>query len=259
MALCCWPYRRYPATSPYVTSVGATEYGSPVANLRNPPPACHNKTWTCISGGAQEQAVSYAQSRYLSGGGFSSVDARPAYQAVAVDAYLNSGVPLPDQAAWNRTGRGFPDVAAIGMNGFIVDGGREGLVSGTSMSTPIFAAIVALAQADYQRITNNTLGFLNPLRQRLSPTTSIRSSDASPPQSSPWAVCSFPCLSCPCDLFAVRSVQSTGLRGRPVQRCRRFHHTAAAYHHLDPPLSRADRLRCWHPFPSLSLVDCGRR
>lgn len=43
------------------------------------------------------------------------------------------------------------------------DGGYEELVSGTSMSTPIFAAIVALLNADYQGRTGKPLGFLNPL------------------------------------------------------------------------------------------------
>jgi len=41
----------YPGTSPYITSVGATEMGSPVFNLQDPPPACVGKSWTCISGG----------------------------------------------------------------------------------------------------------------------------------------------------------------------------------------------------------------
>jgi len=153
----------YPGTSPYITSVGATEYGSPEFNLPSPPPACNSTRWSCISGGAQEQAVSIEQSSYLSGGGFSDVDSAPAYQQAAIQGYFNTGVPLPDATVWNRTGRGFPDVAAIGMNGYIIQSGNPLLVSGTSMSTPIVAAIIALVQADYYSITNNTLGFLNPL------------------------------------------------------------------------------------------------
>jgi len=110
--------------------------------------------------------VSYAISSYLSGGGFSSVDDRPAYQDAAVNAYFNSGVKLPPDGVYNRTGRGFPDVAAIGYNGYIIDGGNEGLVSGTSMSTPIVAATFALLQADYKQHTGHTLGFLNQILYR---------------------------------------------------------------------------------------------
>ena len=154
---------QYPGTSPYVTSVGATEVSNPVFNVPNPPPACNTTTygWTCVSNGT-EQAVSTAISYYLSGGGFSNVTARPAYQSAAVEAYLSSGVSLPAAGVWNRSGRGFPDVSAIGYNGFVVQFGRGELVSGTSMSTPIVAAIIALVAHDYYAITKQPLGFLNP-------------------------------------------------------------------------------------------------
>ena len=99
----------------------------------------------------------------MSGGGFSNVSLAPAYQAQAIAGYFSSGVSLPNATVYNAAGRGFPDISAIGYNGYIIDGGEAGLVSGTSMSTPIVAAIVALAAADYARITNSTLGFLNPL------------------------------------------------------------------------------------------------
>ena len=136
---------------------------SPVFDLQNPPPACHQRTnWQCISNGT-EQAVSEAIAGFLSGGGFSNVTLRPAYQSEAVDAYLSSGVTLPDEALWNRSGRAIPDVTAQGWNGYVVDGGRPELVSGTSMSTPIMAAVLALVSHDYYAITNSTLGFVNPL------------------------------------------------------------------------------------------------
>ena len=149
--------------------MGATEYINPVFNLTDPPRACNTTQWSCISGGSDEESVSASVSGFLSSGGFSDVDITPAYQRAAVEGYFNSNVTLPDQTLWNRTGRGSPDVSAIGMDGYIIDNGQADLVSGASMSTPIFAAIIALVQADYQRMTNLTLGFLNPLRQILSP------------------------------------------------------------------------------------------
>jgi len=153
----------YPGSSGYVTSVGATETSQSVYKLENPPPACSaTQGWQCVSGG-QEQAVSYEIAGYLSGGGFSNVDARPDYQKAAVDGYLNrSGVKLPPSSVYNATSRGCPDLAAIGTNGYIYVG-SDTLVGGTSMSTPIIAAIVGLLQADYMAIANKPLGFLNPL------------------------------------------------------------------------------------------------
>ena len=152
----------YPGTSAYVTTAGGAEVANPSFNLTNPPPACASSGWQCISGG-DEQAVSHAIAGWVSGGGFSNVTLRPAYQAAAVDGYLNSGVKLPDESLWNRSGRAIPDVSAQAFNGYVVDGGRPVLVSGTSMSTPIVAGIFTLLNHDYYAITNSTLGFLNVL------------------------------------------------------------------------------------------------
>ena len=135
------------------------------ADLSNPPPACLNSTdlqFRCITGG-DERAVSRSIAGWVSGGGFSNVTLRPSWQADAVDAYLRSGVRLPDESLWNRSGRAIPDVTAQGWNGYVVNGGEPTLVSGTSMSTPIVATIFALLHHDYYQITNTTLGFLNPL------------------------------------------------------------------------------------------------
>ena len=153
----------YPGSSSYVTSVGATEYINPVFNLTQPPPACNTTQWSCISGGSDEGSVSAAISHFLSSGGFSDVDVTPSYQLAAVQAYLSSNVTLPDKSLFNASGRGSPDVAAIGMNGYVIQAGSAELVSGASMSTPIVAAIIALLQNDFYAITNGTLGFLNPL------------------------------------------------------------------------------------------------
>ena len=152
----------YPASSPYITCVGATEFANPTFTLKNPPPVCNDsRLGECATGG-DEQSVSAAIAGYTAGGGFSDVDARPAYQTDAVAAYLRSGVALPLNRSWfNASTRGLPDVTCIGYDAFVVNGGRWALESGTSQSTPIFAGIVALLQADYHAITNSTLGFLN--------------------------------------------------------------------------------------------------
>ena len=155
----------YPASSPFITCVGATDFLMPAFNLTPSPPICETQrlVWECASAG-EEEGVSDAIGGFVAGGGFSDVFARPAYQADAIAAYLSSGVALPSNASWyNATSRGLPDVTAVGYGGFVVDGGRYSLVGGTSMSTPIWAGLWSLVNADYQAITNTTLGFINPL------------------------------------------------------------------------------------------------
>lgn len=84
-----------------------------------------------------EEAVSYAQARFASGGGFSFVAATPAYQKAQVAAYLRSGVALPPASYYNAQGRGFPDIAAFGSNVLISSGGQLEGVGGTSCSAPV--------------------------------------------------------------------------------------------------------------------------
>jgi len=150
----------FPASSPYITSVGATQLNNPVYNLQNPPPIC-NLGYPCPSGG-QEVAVSYDVSSFASGGGFSNIAAQPSYQSAAVAAYLSSGVALPPASYFNKTGRGAPDVAAIGHNTLIEQSGQIEAVGGTSASSPIFAAVIALLNQASIAKTGQPLGFLNP-------------------------------------------------------------------------------------------------
>lgn len=121
----------FPAACPYVTSVGGTTGTSP------------------------ESAVSF------SSGGFSDTWARPSWQEDAVSTYLNI---LGDKwdGYYNKTGRGFPDVAAQGQDFNVVDKGRNAGVSGTSASAPTFAAVIALLNALRIDAGKKPLGFLNP-------------------------------------------------------------------------------------------------
>jgi len=153
----------FPASSPYVTSVGATELRNATYNLPTPPAICDNVTYMCMSGGV-EAAVSITLSGFASGGGFSNVTnaLRPSWQDAAVQGYMKSGVTLPPASMWNQNGRGFPDLGAFGHNGLIVQGGQQEVVGGTSMSSPIYAAIIGLLSETYLNITGKPFGFLNP-------------------------------------------------------------------------------------------------
>jgi tripeptidyl-peptidase-1 len=150
----------FPASSPYVTAVGATQLNNPVYNLPNSPPACTTSGYPCPSGGT-EVAVSYDVSGFTSGGGFSDLAPTPAWQKAAIQAYFTSGVQLPPTSYYNQTGRGFPDVAAIGHNTLIYQGGIQP-VGGTSASAPIVASIISLLNEASVKKSGKPLGFLNP-------------------------------------------------------------------------------------------------
>jgi len=122
----------FPAACPYVTSVGATRYVEP------------------------EAAVSF------SSGGFSDRFPRPAYQEAAVSEYL-SILGSQWEGLYNPNGRGFPDVAAQGVNFHIIDNnGLEYYASGTSASAPTFASIVSLLNNARLSAHLPPMGFLNP-------------------------------------------------------------------------------------------------
>lgn len=153
----------FPGASPFVTSVGATQLNNAVFNLTNPPPICSQMAgYSCASGG-QEVAVSYDFAMFASGGGFSNISLAPSYQTAAIQAYLKSGVALPTASYFNVSGRGFPDLAAIGTNVLIDMGGSVEPVGGTSASTPINAGIIGLINEVAIKKSGKPLGFLNPL------------------------------------------------------------------------------------------------
>ncbi|KAK0214424.1 family S53 protease-like protein [Armillaria fumosa] len=120
----------FPAACPYITSVGATQ-------------------------GVTETAAG------LSAGGFSNIFARPSYQASAVSTYLTA-LGSTNAGRFNTSGRGFPDVAAQGIDVEIVYGGQTGSANGTSCSSPIFASVISLINDRLIAAGKPVLGFLNP-------------------------------------------------------------------------------------------------
>jgi len=163
---CTLPYLKpdYPACSPFVTSVGATELVNTIPLPSPQPPIC-NQGYQCLGGGT-EQAVSYAISSFASGGGFSTISPQPSWQSAAVSAYFASGVPLPPASYYNATDRGFPDVAAVGHDCLVQQGGLEP-VGGTSCASPIFASVIALLNGIVISKTGKPLGFLNPFLYKM--------------------------------------------------------------------------------------------
>jgi tripeptidyl-peptidase I len=102
------------------------------------------------------------QAANFSGGGFSSLFERPTYQSKAVEHYLDTFAPRYGDSVFNKSGRGFPDVSALGTKLLTVVDGLEFGNGGTSASAPIFASIVNLLNEERLQQGKAPIGFLNP-------------------------------------------------------------------------------------------------
>lgn len=132
-----------------------------------PPPPDH---FTCAKGGTPEQLASLRLgAKITSGGGFSTISPRPAWQQTVVAKYLSSApAGLPPASHFNGANRGFPDVAALAHNYLIYasDFAMEDawdIVDGTSASTPVWAGLVSMLNAERLSKNKPSLGFINPL------------------------------------------------------------------------------------------------
>jgi subtilase family serine protease len=144
-----FPTTDWPASSPWVTAVGGTSLGVTQQNTRaletgwgTSTYSCNQTTHVCMRSGWL----------YGSGGGVSVVFPKPWYQS-----------------SLNISGRGVPDVAAVGdpNTGYLVGQTQtfpEGVhydeyrLGGTSLSSPLFAGLMALADQK----TGFEHGFANP-------------------------------------------------------------------------------------------------
>lgn len=153
----------WPTASPYVLAVGATQIsnGKPLANPTTKVCSTSAAGAACAGSGTEIVASPATGALIASGGGFSNVAAQPAWQAAAVKAYLASGALLPGAGNFNSSGRGYPDVAALGHNVVIYQSGPEP-VDGTSCSAPIFGGVIGLANAQRLAAGKKVLGFVNP-------------------------------------------------------------------------------------------------
>jgi len=178
-------YPEYPATSRYVLTVGASaisgsgnnifqsleesksapQSSSPVPNLR---PVCTQ--YNCSRGSLSEVPSMLANAIFTTGGGFSQVDAMPAFQQTAVNAYLKSGIALPPSTKFNATGRAYPDISAMGQNVITVQNGAYAVTGGTSAATPIVAGVMTLLNNYLLNNGKQPLGFPNPLLYNMAAT-----------------------------------------------------------------------------------------
>ncbi|OAA53349.1 Peptidase S8/S53, subtilisin/kexin/sedolisin [Cordyceps fumosorosea ARSEF 2679] len=143
------------AVCPYVTAVGST----------------------VLPKGRKVGDAEVVTTSFSPGGGFSNIFPRPDYQKDVVSNYLlrhnpnyfsyettNGTIPSDpnNRGIYNRAGRGYPDVAALGDNGLVVVHGKPGLSGGTSMSSPIVAAIFNRINDVRMNAGKGPIGFANP-------------------------------------------------------------------------------------------------
>lgn len=133
----------FPASSPYVTAVGATMG----AESNKPEVAC-----TSTNGGI-----------ITTGGGFSTKFSAPKYQQSTIAGYF-AGLSSEQQPAsgYATSGRGYPDISMAGYNYEVVVGGQVFAVSGTSASAPVVASFISLVNAERYNLGLPALGFINP-------------------------------------------------------------------------------------------------
>jgi subtilase family serine protease len=106
----------YPATSAWVTAVGATMLVGDTPAAAGTSPYCSSGQFTpCSSGqGGVQQVCSYPDARITSGGGFSTLVEQPRYQQDAVARYVAIPGATPPAGMFNASLRAFPDVSSLG-------------------------------------------------------------------------------------------------------------------------------------------------
>lgn len=133
----------FPSSCPFVTSVGGT----------------------VVEPSLEESGMTLSTTFVISSsGGFSTLFARPSYQDAAVLPYVATIDPgYATLTGYNgTTGRGFPDIAAVGFNLPTVVQGDTSTSGGTSLSSPIVAAIITILNSIEHAHKRPPLGFINP-------------------------------------------------------------------------------------------------
>ena len=137
-------YPSWPASSPWVTAVGATRFVGQMV-------------------GGEEMATD----AFGSGGGFSldfdQTDATWQVEAVAKYVAMGDSLPkFPNATDFSPHGRATPDVSTLGEGFQVYKDGKVTTVGGTSASSPTFAAMISLLNEARLKAGKPQMGFLNP-------------------------------------------------------------------------------------------------
>jgi tripeptidyl-peptidase-1 len=161
----------FASSCPYVLSVGSTEWDR-FDNSTPPTPG--------------KKLHEVATERFPSGGGFSNVFPTPIYQFGAVTRYLAEfGSKLGftgyrqfvkdgdfsdvERGVFHVGGRAYPDVGAVGDRQVVYSNGSWWLVGGTSLSSPVWGAVLNLINEERIAAGKSSLGFIHPVLVGLPP------------------------------------------------------------------------------------------
>lgn len=156
----------FASSCPYVLSVGSTEWDR-FSNTTAPIPG--------------QKLNEVATKRFPSGGGFSNVFPEPSYQKSAVSTYLaTTGSKLgftsytdvvtnsdfsnvTGNGVFHVGGRAYPDVGAVGDRQVTYSNGSWWLVGGTSLSAPVWGAVLTLVNEKRLEAGKRSVGFIHPV------------------------------------------------------------------------------------------------
>ena len=158
----------FASSCPYVLSVGSTEWDA-IDNINSTAPQPPN-----------QKLKEIATRRFPSGGGFSNVFGVPSYQRDAVSTYFDqveSSLPFDGYhhyvvdgnfssvtgGVYHHGGRAYPDVAAVGDRQVVYSNGSWWLVGGTSLSSPVWGAVLTLVNEERIAAGKSTVGFIHPV------------------------------------------------------------------------------------------------
>ena len=140
----------WPASSPYVTAVGAT---------MGPEAGSHTSYTESVCSATGGSVIT-------SGGGFSIIYSRPSWQSAATSYLSSTGQTFTGNAyfpiAATTPTRGLPDISLMGNAYVVYVGGKGYGMSGTSASAPALGGLVSLVNSVRVNAGLGSLGWLNP-------------------------------------------------------------------------------------------------
>ncbi|KUI54358.1 Tripeptidyl-peptidase sed1 [Cytospora mali] len=142
------------ATCPYVLAVGSTQFQ--------------------FASNTSTRPYEVATERFASGGGFSNYFDAPSWQTSHIEAYfdevelnftgyVDAGTNFSDvgDGVYHIGGRGYPDVSAIGDYFVMYTEGGWYRVGGTSLSSPVWGAVLTLVNEHRLAANKSTVGFVH--------------------------------------------------------------------------------------------------
>ncbi len=155
----------YGGCSAWTTSVGAVVSVDDGSTAWSDAPGCaaNGSFSPCGSGTGTAHLIQFDNLGWSSGAGWIDALPAPGWQRGAVEGYLASNVKSwPSPRYWDDGSLASPDLVTEGHRWIMYSDGEPTTVSGTSMSSPVFAALVSIMNEDRLDRGQPGFGFLNP-------------------------------------------------------------------------------------------------